>query len=159
MAGWTARALSAHTDTPTTTLSAWIGAGLVMPERTGIGRRGHTIGAVGLLELLAVKELRAAGFSLQSIQLAVENLREMSGEDRPLGRLLLVVHGDDIVWRDASSLDGLTVSALRQPGQRLMVFHVGEEHASIVRRLSERAPRQRPASAPPGQPLSAPFSS
>ncbi|MDT7858185.1 MerR family transcriptional regulator [Rubrivirga sp. S365] len=156
MAGWTARALAAHTGTPPTTLSSWIGAGLVTPDRLGVGRGGHTIGVVGLLELLAVKELKAAGFSLRAIRRAVGNLRGLSGEDRPLGRLSLVVHGDDIAWRDASALDGMTVSALRHPGQRLMVFHVGEEHTDVVRRLTERVPRNRPPLAPPAPRPSAP---
>lgn len=136
MNGWTARALAEHTDTPPTTLSTWISDGLVAVEEAGVGRTGHTIGVMGLLELLAVKQLRGAGFSLQAIRKTVDNLRALSGEDRPLARLTLVVHGDDIIWRDAGDIDGVTVSAFRRPGQRLMVFPLGEAHADLVEQLS-----------------------
>jgi hypothetical protein len=89
------------------------------------------------MELLAVVELRQAGFSTPAIRRAVENLRHLSGEDRPLARLTLVVSGSDIAWKDAHELRGVALSALHQPGQRLMIFPVGERHLELLHQLGE----------------------
>ena|SRR5579871_5085640 len=135
MAGWTARALARQTGVPAATVAAWVTSGLVTPEQYGRGRGGHVIGISGLLELLAVMELREAGIPMRAIRRAVENLRQLSGHERPLVRLTLVVSGRDIVWRDALELSGVTISALHKPGQRLMVFPVGERHAEMLHQL------------------------
>jgi hypothetical protein len=130
--GWTARALARMTCVPAQTITHWIRNGLVTPDSRGRGRGGHTIGVAGLMELLTVMELRQAGISMQSTLRAVQNLRSLSGHARPLARLSLVIAGDDVVWRDADELSGTAVSALRRPGQRLMVFPVGERHAALL---------------------------
>lgn len=136
MAGWSARAMARHLGMPAQTLIYWIGTELVTPDEYGHGRHGHVIGVNGLMELLTVKELREANFSLQEVRRAVENLRSLTGERRPLVRLTLVAAGSDIVWMDRSDVPTAAASALQQPGQRLMVFPVGELHAEILRQLS-----------------------
>jgi DNA-binding transcriptional MerR regulator len=138
-AGWTVRALARMTDLPVQTISSWITAGLITPDHFGRGRGGHTIGMSGLMELLAVAELRQAGFSLQAVRQAVENLRYLTGRARPLANLTLVISGNDIVWRDEEDVAEAQVSALRKPGQRLMVFPVGERHAELMRQLAPAA--------------------
>ena len=50
-------------------------------------------------------------------------------------RLTLVVSGNDIVWKDGLELSEVTISALQMPGQRLMVFPVGERHAAMLHDL------------------------
>src|SRR5258708_1366571 len=87
------------------------------------------------MELLAIIELRNAGFSLQSVRRAVENLRELSGHARPLAGLTLVVAGGDIAWKDADELEEMPISALHKPGQRLMIFPIGEHHVRMLQRL------------------------
>jgi len=133
--GWTARALARQMGLPAATVASWVVSDLVSVEQYGRGRGGHVIGIAGLLELLAVAELRQAGFPLQSIRRAVQNLRGLTGQDRPLARLTLVVSGKDIAWKDADDLSDVTISALRQPGQRLMVFPIGEKHSELLDRL------------------------
>jgi hypothetical protein len=139
MAGWTARALGRLVDLPAATVASWVTTGLVTPEQYGRGRGGHVIGVLGLLELLAVMELRHAGIPMQSIRQAVENLRDLSGHERPLARLTLIVSGTDIAWTDADDLTGVAVSALHKPGQRLMIFPVGELHAEMLHQLQTHA--------------------
>jgi hypothetical protein len=106
-----------------------------MPELRGRGRKGHLIGLTGLLELLTIIELRGAGVSLQAIARAIENLRNISGESRPMAKFILVVRGKDIVWSDEDSLASMTFSALRSPGQRLLVFPIGRQHAEIAQHM------------------------
>jgi DNA-binding transcriptional MerR regulator len=137
MSGWTARELARLTDVPVPTVSAWINAGLITPRRYGRGRGGHQIGMSGLLELLTIIELREAGFSLQSIRKAVENLRLISGENRPLARLTLLVIGKDIVWKDGNELDNMPISTLHKLGQRVMVFPIGEKREEFLEQLLE----------------------
>ena len=140
MAGWTARELARQTEIPATTVASWITSGLVTPERYGRGRGGHVIGASGLLEFTAVLELKDAGFSVQAIRRVVENLRQLSGHERPLASLVIVVNGKDIAWKDAHEISGIVLSALHNPGQRLMVFPISEKHAELLRRLELRLP-------------------
>ena len=135
MTGWTARALARLTGVPAPTVTSWIASGLVTPEHMGRGRGGHLIGVSGLMELLTVIELRNAGLSLRDIRRSVEHLRAMAEEPRPLARLSLVVSGSDIAWRDDSEVSTVAVSALRKPGQRLMVFPMGEKHAELAKLL------------------------
>lgn len=139
MAGWTARALARQTGIPATTVASWVTSGLVTPEHYGRGRGGHIIGISGLLELLAVLELRNTGFSMQAIRRAVDNLRQLSGHDRPLMNLTLVVSGNDIVWKDSRDLSEIPISLLQVPGQRLMVFPIGEQHAAMLKNLQMQA--------------------
>lgn len=134
-AGWSARELSRMTSIKLPTLIHWIGSGLVTPEHFGRGRGGHSIGIAGLMELLAVSELRHAGFSLQEVRRAVDNLRELTGHNRPLAQLTLVVSGNDIAWKNAEELATIPVSVLQSPGQRLMVLPVGKMHSDLVGRL------------------------
>src|SRR5438132_4482008 len=107
VAGWTARALARQTGIPASTVASWVTSGLVTPEQYGRGRGGHVIGVSGLLELLAVVEMRQAGIPMQAIRRTVENLRQLSGHERPLIGLTLVVSGKDIVWKDALELSGV----------------------------------------------------
>src|SRR5689334_9431373 len=125
MAGWTARELARLTGVPAPTVASWISGGLITPEHYGRGRGGHVIGLSGLMELLAIAELRQVGFSLQAVRRAVENLRELSGHAHPLAGLTLLVIGRDIVWKDESEISEMKISALHKPGQRLMVFPIG----------------------------------
>ena len=141
MAGWTSRELARQTSVPTATVASWITSGLVTPDNVGRGRGGHNIGIMGLLELLAVIELRQAGFSTQAIRRAVENLRELSGQDRPLAHLTIVVDGLDIIWKETHELSDITISALHTPGQRLMIFPVGERHTELLHQLETTNPR------------------
>jgi DNA-binding transcriptional MerR regulator len=140
MAGWTARELARQTGVPAATLASWITGGIITPEHYGRGRGGHVVGVSGLLELLSVLELRQAGFSLQAIRRTVENLRELTGHARPLVRLILVVCGRDIAWKDAHELSDITISALQRPGQRLMVFPIGERYAELLHQLGTPNP-------------------
>jgi DNA-binding transcriptional MerR regulator len=133
--GWSAMSLSELTGIAYTSVHHWIGAGLVTPEKHGRGRVGHVIGVSGLLELLAVAELRRVGFSLAEIRRAVDNLRQLSGQERPLAHLTLVVSGNDIVWQTDEEIAALNISALRQPGQRLLFLPVGEQCADLLGRL------------------------
>ena len=135
MAGWTSRELARQTKRPAATVASWITSGLITPEHYGRGRGGHVIGIAGLFELLAVVELKNAGFSTQAIRRAVENLRDLSGYDRPLSQMNIVVDGSDILWKDGNELSEVTISALRTPGQRLMVFPVGERHTELLHQL------------------------
>lgn len=134
-AGWTARALARQIGLPPATVASWIVVGLISVEQYGRGRRGHVVGITGLLELLAVVELRHAGFPLQTIRRAVANLHELSGKDRPLAKLTLLVSGRDVAWKDSDDLSDVSISALRQPGQRLMVFPIGEQHSELLLQL------------------------
>lgn len=135
-AGWTARALARLTGIPPATVASWVNIGLVVPDQRGRGRAGHVIGVTGLLEILAIAELRNHGFSLQSIRQAVENLRRLTGRPRPLVSLVLVASGGDIVWRDASEIDSMPVSALAAPGQRFLMLPLGLQHAEMLKHLA-----------------------
>ena len=135
MAGWTSRELARQTKRPAATVASWISSGLITPDQRRRGRGGHVIGIAGLFELMAVLELKDAGFTTQSIRRAVDNLRELSGYDRPLSRLNIVVDGMDILWKDGDELSEVTISALHTPGQRLMVFPIGERHAEMLHQL------------------------
>lgn len=139
MVGWTARALARMTGVPAPTLISWVSNGLITPIHFGRGRRGHTIGVVGLMELLAIIELRHAGIPMQSIRRAVDNLRELSGHDRPLAQLTLVVNGGDVAWKDSDELSTVPISALHKPGQRLMIFPIGEQHTVMLHQLQASA--------------------
>lgn len=135
IAGWTARALARLTGQPPSTVARWVADGLITAERYGRGRGGYTIGLLGLLELTAIIELQAAGFTGREIRRAVENLRQLLGYERPLAQITLVVCGNDIAWKSACELDSVPVSTLHAPGQRLMVFPVGERHAEWLSQL------------------------
>ena len=135
MAGWTSRELARQTKRPAATVASWVSSGLITPDQRRRGRGGHVIGIAGLFELLAVLELKDAGFTTQAIRKAVDNLRELSGHDRPLSQLNIVVDGTDILWRDGNELSEVTISALHTPGQRLMIFPVGERHAKMLHQL------------------------
>ena len=133
-AGWSVRALAHLLGIPGSTASYWVNSGLVTAERRGRGRAGHTIGLQGLREMVAVMELRGAGISLQAVQRAVEELRRLTSEDRPLSQLIVVATGDDVVWHEGGD-PGALVSAHRQPGQRILIVPVGEATAELQRRL------------------------
>ena len=102
-AGWSVRALAHLLGIPGSTASYWVNSGLVTAERRGRGRAGHTIGLQGLREMVAVMELRGAGISLQAVQRAVEELRRLTSEDRPLSQLIVVATGDDVVWHEGET--------------------------------------------------------
>lgn len=134
--GWSARALARLLDVRAPTMTYWVALGLVRPERVGRGRRGHTIGVQGLLEAVTVKGLRHAGISLQAVRRAVEELRRLTGEQRPLATLVIVALGDDIVWKEADDVPGY-ISAHRRPGQRVLQIPVGEA-VEMLRETFER---------------------
>ena len=79
-------------------------------------------------------ELRNAGISLQAVQRAVEELRQITSEERPLSHLMVVAIGDDVVWHEGGDPTAM-VSAKRQPGQRILIVPVGEATAELQRRL------------------------
>lgn len=144
MSTWSARAVAKQVGLPSSTLSYWIRSELVRPDEFGRGRRGHSIGVTGLLEIIAVRDLRDVGMSTSLIRRAVENLRAITGLDRPLAPLRLVVLGDDVTVLDQ---DDLPVSILRHPTQRVMVFPIGEEHAKVLNGLNEGARSSEEATA------------
>lgn len=150
MEQWSARVLARQFGLPHSTVSNWIVIGLVRPDKHGRGRAGHSIGVAGLLELVAVKDLRDAGVSVKQIQRAVQNLRKLTGQDRPLARLVLVVVGHDIIVQDLED-PSLVMSTLRNPGQRVMVFPIGEQHAQALVELRRPTTRSRPRSVPSNQ--------
>jgi DNA-binding transcriptional MerR regulator len=127
--------LSRLAGVPAPTLVNWIASGLITPDRFGRGRGGHSIGVSGLLELVTIIELKSAGFSMQAIRRAVENLRALSGTTRPLADLTLLVYGRDLVWKDAKELADTPISALQKPGQRLMLLPIGQQHQAMLQRL------------------------
>lgn len=100
---------------------------------------------MGLLELLTVKGLREEGIPLKSVRRAVEVLRGLTGQDRPLARLVLVIDGNDITLRDGD--DGM-VSALRWPTQRVMTFPIGPEHAKLLAEIEAESEDTVTATAP-----------
>ena len=132
--GWSVRALANLLGIPATTATYWLNAGLVTAERRGRGRGGHTIGIAGLREMVAVMEMRNAGISLQSVQRAVQELRQLASEQRPLAELMVVAIGDDVVWHEGGDPAAL-ISAHRRPGQRILLVPVGEATAELQRRL------------------------
>ena len=134
-AGWTARALARLTGKSASTVARWVADELVTAEHHGRGRGGNTIGLRGLLELTAIIELEQAGFTPREIRRAIENLRQFLGEKHSLSDVTILVCGSDIAWKDTQELDSVPVSALHAPGQRLMVFPVGEQHAKWVSQL------------------------
>ena len=138
MAGWTAREIARSVGVSANTVISWIQNGLVTPDALGRGRSGHELGALALLELLAVIELRDAGVSIQKIRKAVENLRQITGEERPLAHLSLIVQGEDVIWKQSDEVEHSQISALHHPGQRLMVFPIGERHRALLHDLSHR---------------------
>ena len=144
MAGWTAREIARSIGVPANTVTSWIQSGLVTPDVLRRGRAGHEIGVSALLELLAVLELKNAGVSMQAIRRAVENLRQLTGHERPLVHLTLVVQGDDIIWRHSDEIEIAQISALHHPGQRLMIFPIGERHQSLLAVLPDpQTPKTR----------------
>jgi DNA-binding transcriptional MerR regulator len=132
---WSARALGRRIGIPHATVSHWISIGLIEPARRGRGRRGHDLGIAGLLELLAVRNLRDAGISVRAIRRAVEHLRDVTGHRRPLSHLILLVVGDDVLVRESGDEESW-VSVLRNPTQRVMVFPIGGEHRRLLEALS-----------------------
>ena len=97
------------------------------------GRKGYTIGIQGLLEFVVVQNLVSVGFKFPAIREAFQNLRKLSGQERPFSKLNVVVSGKDILWKDTDDLS--EVSALRQPGQALMIFPVSEQHEQLLQKL------------------------
>lgn len=119
---------------PHSTVSHWITSGLVQPIRRGRGRRGHDLGIPGLLELLAVRDLRDAGISVRAVRKAIDHLREITGHRQPLSHLVLLVVGDDVLVQDTADRNAW-VSALRFPSQRVMIFPIGDEHSRLLKAL------------------------
>ncbi len=140
--GWTARNIARLLGIAHPTLWYWINTGLVTPDRLGRGRDGHSIGLSGLLEVVTVMELRRAGFSLQAIRQAVENLRQLTSQQRPLLQLMAVATGDDIVWAESSD-PVMLVSTYHKPGQRILLVPVGEATAELQHRLETETAKSK----------------
>ena len=134
--GWSIRAVARSLGLPHSTVAQWIASGLVEPVSRARGRVGYCIGWRGLLEVLAVRDLRSAGFLVQDIHRAVKNVREMMDQEHPLVGITLVIVGDDVLVR---SEDDSYFSALRRPTQRVMVFPIGNEHAQLVAVLTDES--------------------
>jgi len=56
----------------------------------------------------------------------------------------LIVQGEDIIWRQTEEIEESQISALHHPGQRLMIFPIGERHQSMVAELSRLASGKTP---------------
>lgn len=109
-------------DTPTllrllrvapSTLNYWVSRGFCHPTLdAGKGRRSTRYWTVeDLVVLRSIKELRAAGCSLQLLSLAEERLRASFG--RSLGNAVLFYDGKDILVEE----QGVVVSLITQAGQ------------------------------------------
>jgi DNA-binding transcriptional MerR regulator len=138
--GWSARSLARLIGVPPQTVQYWVASGLIIPEKVGRGRGGFVIGLRGLMEAVTILELRKRGFSLQKIREAVENLRQLSGCERPLTCLTLVAAGNELVWqyvdwKNADEVARLNISALHRPGQALLFLPLGELHEGLLHRL------------------------
>jgi DNA-binding transcriptional MerR regulator len=136
-ATWNARELARLMGVPPTTLIAWLKSGVVTPERAagGRGRHGHKIGLSGLVELVTVVQLRAVGFSMQKIKAAVKELKEMTGEGRPLsGKLTLVFADGELGWRPTGMAEDMAVSAMRSR-QVFMLFPIEQLTTDLLAKM------------------------
>lgn len=75
----------------------------------------------------AVRELRAAGISLQNLRKVVSQLRKLRFTDRPLSEVRLIVSGKDVWLKDNQHL----FSMLRHPGQAFLPFTVLDLPATV----------------------------
>lgn len=139
---WTARELSGFIKVPVSTLTYWVAAGLVTPDESGKGRGGHKIGLLGLLEALAVKELRRSDVPLQKIREVAANLKRLFDQNRPLARLTLIVYGDDVIVME-NGIDNKGISAYLKPGQSVMIFPLGEAYVQKVEEVEETKKQEK----------------
>lgn len=131
------RELAERLGIPDTTLCHWISTGLVKADLRRRGRGGSIIGLTGLMEVETVMACRRCGISLQSIRKAVEALRELSGQERPLARLTLVITGSDLLWFPDTELKGKRISTLQKPGQILLVFPISQRIEELAAELKQ----------------------
>lgn len=136
---WTARKLALLLGLPVPTVTSWVATGLITAQQYGRGRKGHSIGMIGLLELITVNELRSAGFSMQKIRRVVQMLHEFTGEEHPFARLTILAVDDDIIWKDSDDIATTPVSMIGNPAQRVMLFPVGERHSVLAELLRNTA--------------------
>lgn len=100
------------------TLSIWLLSGLVTPpdwqRRQGVK---VSIGAKQLRELMAIRDLRRAGVSMQAIRRAADTLRKLGANPFSRGRFIAVDHGREVIrvvgQEEATAL-------LEQPGQLVL---------------------------------------
>jgi hypothetical protein len=136
------RHLAPLVGVPASTGNDWIRCGLVTPERraAGAGRGGHTVGLVGLMELVAVARLREFGFPTTRIKRAVSALRELSGGGAAWGHLRLIARGPDLTWEQDEEH---VISLLKAPYNHVLVLNVGSEFESLKRLLeTEEGPAE-----------------
>lgn len=98
---------------PASTLNYWVEKGFCTPSLdVGSGRRATRYWTVeDLVVLRSIKELRAAGCSLQLIAKIERRLRESF--DRDLANAVLYYNGQDVFIEDA----GAVMSLIREAGQ------------------------------------------
>jgi DNA-binding transcriptional MerR regulator len=111
------------------TLDHWAATGFLRPsirkaEGTGTKRVYSFSDAVAAR---AVRELRDAGVSLQSLRKVVSQLRKLRFTDRPLSEVRLIVSGKDVCLKDNQHV----ISMLRHPGQAFLPFTVLDLPATV----------------------------
>lgn len=127
-------------------LDYWARTGLVEPsvgaEGTGTARM-YTFG--DLIALRAVKRLRDAGISVQSIRKVVERIQTMTASKKVLADRYLVAAEGDVVEVNGSKL----LSWLKKPGQNMFywVLDLGAVNDEVVFNIkSVQKPARGPAS-------------
>jgi DNA-binding transcriptional MerR regulator len=133
--GWTVSELAERLGLKPQTISGWIKAGLVTPEGWRAGRPGYIVGLTGMMELITAAQMREEGLSTGRIKLAVDRLRQITGSRHPLANLKLIVLGNDVLWELPEQAEKIVISALHSPGQRVMVFQIGDDYQNLLQAL------------------------
>src|ERR1035438_8226483 len=111
------------------TLDHWAATGFLRPsiqKARGTGTK-RVYSFSDAVAARVVKELRAAGVSLQSLRLVVSQLRKFQFTDQPLADLRLIISGKDVCVKDNQYL----ISMLRHPGQAFLPFTVLDLPATV----------------------------
>ena len=112
-----------------------------MPGGTGTAR---LYSFADLVALRVARQLRAAGFSLQSLRQVVDYLRERKSYNNPLARVYLICVDGDLVERNENEL----ISLIKNRGQKLLWFIDLEDMRSSLFKQAKTAekPKRGPAS-------------